>query len=167
MKIAALILPLILNFSITSEHSTRVDIEIAIQESDFVGFVSYSDDNSTTDNPILFVNESFKGDVRYLNVREVEGDFEDGVGYLLITKKVKGLVTKITYPVIRVEDLSIAVMDVLHRLECSSEALRAERANGFCTREYDAVCGCDNKTYGNICEMMKNGILKFKPGRCK
>ena len=37
----------------------------------------------------------------------------------------------------------------------------------MCTRQYDPVCGCDKKTYGNACEANCAGIKNFTKGECK
>ncbi len=35
-----------------------------------------------------------------------------------------------------------------------------------CTLQYDPVCGCNNKTYGNACIASCSGITEFTPGEC-
>lgn len=38
--------------------------------------------------------------------------------------------------------------------------------NAPCTLEYNPVCGCDGKTYGNACKAEVNGVTSWKPGEC-
>ena len=167
MKPVTLICFLILNFSGSSEQSQTNDIEIATRESDFVGFVIYDSNRNAGDSKLLMVTESFKGDVKVLEIKTVDLKMEEEVEYLLIANKVGRLVTKIMYPINRIESLTNATIEVLDNLECYSESLKTKYKDLICTRQFDPVCGCDHKTYGNICEMMKSGVARFKSGDCE
>ncbi len=40
------------------------------------------------------------------------------------------------------------------------------KENCMCTKQYDPVCGCNQKTYGNSCEAECNGITNYTKGPC-
>lgn len=49
----------------------------------------------------------------------------------------------------------------------SQDCVENPKPDCMCTLQYDPVCGCNNKTYGNACAAACAGIKSYVKGECK
>ncbi len=50
-----------------------------------------------------------------------------------------------------------------HKEDCAENP----KEDCVCTLQYDPVCGCNNKTYGNACQAGCAGITSYTNGACQ
>jgi hypothetical protein len=51
--------------------------------------------------------------------------------------------------------------------DSTDSCIQGQKRLGLCTAQFDPVCGCNKKTYGNSCEAENDGITEFTKGACK
>jgi hypothetical protein len=63
---------------------------------------------------------------------------------------------------------SVALLLIVSGCKSSlaDECREQPKEDCMCTQQYDPVCGCNNKTYGNSCIAECNGIMNYRVGEC-
>lgn len=155
----------VLLFVLFSASPQTSDLKTAIDKSDFVAFVYRTMEVEST-IPLYNTVMVYKGSCEYVADKNGLTNIEDKGIYLLIGSVTNYELNTLNYPLTNIDDLPEAVLQILQELPCYDEAVKANNEHGVCHRVFQPVCGCDNETHGNICEMLKKGIVKFKPGPC-
>jgi len=158
----AVIIVSVLNVLSADKSSQENELKIAIDDADFVGFVIKPVDQ---DKPRLIVVEVFKGEAEVFYQMQNEIKLDDWE-YLLIAKTYKGEITETLYSTTLVQRLSKAEKKILNDIPCYDDAVRMQHQTGTCHSVYIPVCGCDGQTHGNICDLKKKGLVKYRRGVC-
>jgi hypothetical protein len=93
-------------------------------------------------------------------------EFHEGDVYLIFAADDSGMNFYIDKEsrILRKEDSEKDMAYLQASLPCTNAKLiNHKRA---CHKISRPVCGCDSKTYANVCEALKNGIVKFSQGEC-
>ena len=72
------------------------------------------------------------------------------------------------------KNIIFIILGSLFFISCNKEIVKDNTCideslikDGPCTRELYLICGCDGKTYGNLCLLKNAGVLSYTEGECK
>ena len=64
--------------------------------------------------------------------------------------------------------LTVATIVLLTFTQCKKDkCTERPKSNCVCTEQYDPVCGCNGKTYGNACMAECDRITSYTKGTCQ
>jgi hypothetical protein len=158
----------LLQMSSVLNHQCKDSLSQAyVDKTEIIAIVTISEDQPSEQVWIADVKKVFKGELREQIAINVNSDLTFGTGceYLIFASSVNH-----RYSIDQCSRTSVlqeAETDLVfinNTIKCVHDKLKHDRP---CQRNLDPVCGCNNITYGNLCEARREGIAIYSPGRCK
>lgn len=169
-------------FSAFSSFINTSPIEELINAREFIAIVEIGE--TKTPNLIrLDIVQTYKGLTEYYVCFNGVSQEEIGSKFIVLGDYINeggNRLNSNTVMLIPIESIKQDVFDALNELPCydvnetieerikkSKESGDKYTLTGACPRNYSPVCGCNGKTYGNLCEMHNDGIMRYKIGECE
>ena len=61
----------------------------------------------------------------------------------------------------------LLIITLFSTVACQKDCEEQTNQGGVCTADFTPVCGCNNKTYSNVCNAENVGITTYTQGTCK